>query len=364
MAGATLRTQIWGDPKAEELLAAIINAGIPRVELGQRVAAQGKRVSSLEFAQRINRAMVGDIWRQDAVKFIQALYPDPVSRKTFLEEVLFVTEPVHVVLPRTGAQLSVDPTEFSQTLVAGQSRIFEMPHVLDIPMEWASVSGGKVNLTTGVAETVKPFDIAVTPLTNGQVMGLIQEIYEFSADHYFSREGLDLTRKGGVTSPLWWFTGEFNNGPHYADHPLVGISFYEADALLRALGMRLPTEYEWQRAGEGSTHSAFPWGNDFDPNRLNHSVGRVGRGSSPVNAYISGTQDGRSEFGIADMVGNVWEWTSSMWEPGSPYHVLRGGCWYYGRSDAFTVVTRGYDHPGFRDENVGVRGVLDLPALK
>ena len=358
-----MRTTVWGDPKPEEVVAAILNSGIPRVELGERIVSQGKRLIPLEFAQRMNRALISGPWRSEAARLIYALYPEARLLKEFLETILFQAEPVKVVLTRTGAPLAVDPIEIPQTLVSGQSRVFELPALPDVPFLWAPVSGGKVTLTVGNSETTSSFEMGVCPMTNAQITQLVSEVYDNSASHYFSPEGLSIIRKGGVTSPLWWYTGEFNNGPHYPEHPIVGVSVYESEALLRALGMRLATEWEWQRAAEGPTHFVFPWGNEFDPNRLNHSVGRVGRGSMPVNSCIEAEKDGRSPFGIADMAGNVWEWTASHWESDSPYHVLRGGCWYYSRPDGFTVVARGYDHPGFRDENCGVRGVMDLAPL-
>ncbi len=136
----------------------------------------------------------------------------------------------------------------------------------------------------------------------------------------------------------------FRYSDELALHPVVGISKRDAeeyiDWLNNKTGMkyRLPTEAEWERAARGEDGRIYPWGNTFDPWRCNTSESAK-RNTTPVGTYSPG---GDSPCGTADMVGNVWEWTSSLYlpypyrlgegrdehKPGARY-VIRGGAWYY-----------------------------------
>ncbi|MGZ6391399.1 MAG: SUMF1/EgtB/PvdO family nonheme iron enzyme, partial [Ktedonobacterales bacterium] len=125
------------------------------------------------------------------------------------------------------------------------------------------------------------------------------------------------------------------------DHPVVNVSWYDAVAyaswLTERTGhpWRLPTEIEWEKAARGADGRVYPWGDAWDPSRANTREGER-RGTTPIDAYVSGA----SPFGVQDLSGNVWEWTSSLYEP-YPYTagngrdlptptalcVLRGGSW-------------------------------------
>jgi formylglycine-generating enzyme required for sulfatase activity len=95
------------------------------------------------------------------------------------------------------------------------------------------------------------------------------------------------------------------------DHPVVGVSWYDAVAYCRWLSeqtgrpYRLPTEAEWEKAARGTDGRLYPWGNEWDPGRCNCS----GRDTTAVTAYPVG----QSPYGCFDMVGNVWQWTSTLW---------------------------------------------------
>ncbi|MBT3338051.1 MAG: SUMF1/EgtB/PvdO family nonheme iron enzyme [Anaerolineae bacterium] len=167
------------------------------------------------------------------------------------------------------------------------------------------------------------------------------------------------------------------------NHPVVQIFWKDAVAfcdwanfkygatLPRGLVFRLPTEAEWEKAARGKEGLVFPWGNEFDANNCNWRESGWD-GTSPVGVY---SLQGDSPFGCADMSGNVWEWTTSLWgknarEPAYlyPYNprdgrenqkvgddalrVLRGGS-FYGTSRYLRAAARsGYNfvdyHYGFR----------------
>ncbi|MFQ5785953.1 MAG: formylglycine-generating enzyme family protein, partial [Alphaproteobacteria bacterium] len=110
------------------------------------------------------------------------------------------------------------------------------------------------------------------------------------------------------------------------NHPVVLVSHDDATAyaawLSRRTGRkwRLPTEIEWEKAARGVEGFRFPWGDEFDPNRLNsHDAGPFG--TTPVDAYPTGA----SPFGMLDAAGQVFEWTATPAANGR--YIVKGGSW-------------------------------------
>ncbi|MBI4607791.1 MAG: SUMF1/EgtB/PvdO family nonheme iron enzyme [Candidatus Rokubacteria bacterium] len=93
------------------------------------------------------------------------------------------------------------------------------------------------------------------------------------------------------------------------DHPVVLVSAADAEAYCRwrDRALRLPTEAEWEKAARGHEGRIFPWGNRWDPERLNSATRGPG-GTTPVARYPAGA----SPYGLFDAVGNVFQWTASI----------------------------------------------------
>ncbi len=136
--------------------------------------------------------------------------------------------------------------------------------------------------------------------------------------------------------------------------PKTNVSFYQAQKICRSLGKRLCTEYEWEKACKGRANFRFPYGNSFDPNRCNTRAGSRNR-----KVTLSGKFKGcRSPYGVYDMSGNVAEWTSSPFRPGSRNKTIRGGA--ANRPDwDVRCASRGSLPPNRKKSTVGFRCCAD-----
>lgn len=146
-------------------------------------------------------------------------------------------------------------------------------------------------------------------------------------------------------NPAFWFDRSFNN----PSQPVVGITWFEANAYCTWLSavsgkiFRLPSEVEWEAAARGTDRRNYPWGSDWANTHTNTVEGRLLK-PSPVGAYA--TDGGTGPFGAEDQVGNVYEWTASLYllypydiraredSNSSGERVARGGGWDSTRTNA------------------------------
>jgi iron(II)-dependent oxidoreductase len=227
---------------------------------------------------------------------------------------------------------------------------------------------------------VPPFWIGRAPVTNGQWLQFIAD-GGYDRSDLWSAAGWRHRVEADLRRPMFWSDGNdavlrFGvDQPLVEDEPVQHISFYEAEAFARWAGGRLPTEIEWEKAcawdpGTGRRRR-WPWG-DAPPTATRANLGGAALRPAPVGAYPAGA----SAYGVEQMIGDVWEWTSSFFRPwpgfrpmlyrqysepffGTDYRVLRGGSWAVGAS-AVRPSFRNWDYPIRRQIFTGVRVAWDV----
>lgn len=179
-----------------------------------------------------------------------------------------------------------------------------------------------------------------------------------------NREYKDFVDTTKHRPPNNWPMGKYPE--KLADHPVVNVSWYDADAYCKWRKKRLPTEQEWEKAARGTDGRKFPWGDEFDIKKVN-ALGENG-GTTPV----SGFPEGASPYGALNMAGNVMEWTSDWYvqypgntfkdeDYGEKYKVVRGGGWggigHYSLQVFVSTSHRNMFEPKERFDDLGFRCV-------
>lgn len=206
---------------------------------------------------------------------------------------------------------------------------------MTILFPWVTIPNGLVTLTAGgylteaVTFSVDSFDIGRYPVTNAQFHQFMAA-GGYANQSWWDEAGWLARTRGNWTEPRFWHTSAWTQ----PDHPVVGVSWYEAQAFCRwatahtGQQITLPTEQQWQRTAQGDDGRFYPWGNS-DPSAHYCNWNRLIDETSPVQQYPAGA----SPFGVLDMCGNVWEWCLTGWENGTAVlhprepRLLRGGSW-------------------------------------
>ena len=156
---------------------------------------------------------------------------------------------------------------------------------------------------------IKSFWMDTYPVTNVEFKKFLDATHYHAADdHNFLKD---------------WSGQDYPKG--WANKPVTWVSLEDARAYAQWAGKRLPHEWEWQYAAQGTDGRVYPWGNDWTPLAVPLADrGRDLEPASDVNAHPQGA----SPFGVMDLVGNVWQWTDEFIDDHTRAAALRGGSHY------------------------------------
>jgi len=156
---------------------------------------------------------------------------------------------------------------------------------------------------------IKPFYLDKYPVTNADFKKFLD------ATHYLPRDPLNFLKDWKQNSyPVGW-----------GSKPVTWVSLEDARAYAKWAGKRLPHEWEWQLAAQGTEKRLYPWGDLWNPKAVPvPDQGRIIRAPDDVNSH----PDGASPYGVSDMVGNVWQWTDEYVDEHTRAAILRGGSYY------------------------------------
>ncbi|TDC90291.1 ergothioneine biosynthesis protein EgtB [Saccharopolyspora aridisoli] len=224
---------------------------------------------------------------------------------------------------------------------------------------------------------VDAFHLDTTPVTNAEFARFI-DAGGYRDPQWWSEAGQRYRQKASLEAPRFWFRdgerwmrrrfGHVEEVP--GEEPVVHVSSYEAEAYAAWAGKRLPTESEWEKAARFDPATGrsrrYPWG-DEDPRPEHANLGQQHLQPAPAGAYPLG----EAPCGARQLIGDVWEWTSSDFRPypgfaafpyreysevffGTDHKVLRGGSFGTDRS-ACRGTFRNWDYPIRRQIFAGFR---------
>lgn len=228
---------------------------------------------------------------------------------------------------------------------------------------------------------VDAFHLDTTPVSNGAYQAFV-ESGGYDDERWWTPAGWAWRTTSGKRAPAFWFREgsawmrrRFGRvEPLPPEQPVMHVCWHEATAYARWAGRRLPTEAEWEKAaawGPGADRARrYPWG-DEPPGPEHANLGQRHHQPAPVGSYPAGA----SAYGVRQLVGDVWEWTSSTFSGypgfrtfpyqeysevffGQDYVVLRGGSWATDPLAGRTTF-RNWDYPQRRQIFAGFRTARD-----
>ena len=236
---------------------------------------------------------------------------------------------------------------------------------------------------------VAGFYLDTTPVTNAAYAAFIAD-GGYDNPRWWTADGWAHRQRAGLTAPLFWTgmggragTGEWTRVVFGREEPIIGnepvlyVCWYEADAYARWAGRRLPTEAEWEKAARFDPATGlsrrYPWGN-AEPEAAQANLGQQFLRPAPAGSYPAGA----APCGARQLVGDVWEWTSSDFLPypgfsawpyleysevffGPEYKVLRGGSFAVSPV-ACRSTFRNWDYPIRRQIFAGFRTARSAAA--
>ncbi len=239
--------------------------------------------------------------------------------------------------------------------------------ILGEPFDWCEVPAGEFFYGDDKQKLTLPtFHMAKYPITYRQFQVFIDDRAGFYDDRWWD----GLAQRSAQPGDQEW---------KIDDHPRERVRWYDAMAFTRWLSwklgggyavddisswlVRLPTEFEWEKAARGTDGRIYPWGNDFDKTKANTSESGIKK-TTAVTQYPQGA----SPYGVFGMSGNVWEWCLTDYNNPAEHpekenissnssRVLRGGSWYDYLQPA-RAASRDYNPPHGRHYSFGFRVVF------
>lgn len=226
------------------------------------------------------------------------------------------------------------------------------------------------------------FKIDRLPTTNEEYAHFVYD-GGYERREWWSDEGWKWRERENWTSPFYWTSKDkewcvqtmYEDNVWNSEHPVTGVSWYEAEAYARYMKKRLPSEAEWEKAASWDPtyrrKRMFAWGDEL-PNHSLCNFHEQFRGTTAVGSFPNGA----SSYGVLDMTGNIWEWTSDTfagypefeyfpypeysetWFDGD-HRVLKGGSWAT-RAPVLRTSFRNFFRRNFRIAFAGIRLAADV----
>ncbi len=229
--------------------------------------------------------------------------------------------------------------------------------------------------------TLSAYSIGKYPVTNAQFAAFVQAGGYGEPRYWAEAEAAGVWRDGQIQ--LEWADeirdrpADFGTSFNLPNHPVVGVTWYEALAFCRWLTeqlrengqlapdqeVTLPTEAQWEKASRGADGRIYPWGEEPDPGKANYDETGIGA-TSAAGCFPRGA----SPYGALDMSGNVYEWCQTKWREsykkpadesleGTETRVVRGGSWDNNQWDV-RCAYRYWNYPDDRGSDQGFRVVV------
>jgi iron(II)-dependent oxidoreductase len=325
------------------------------------------RVRVLDYLDKV-RFDDADPMLRDAYVFRLVLEHEYQHQET-LAYLLQLLRPEIKSRPKDESQAVKDVVPAAREMVTIEAGAFEQGSVWD--------SFAYDNELPAHTVSLPAFKLARLLTTNEEYAHFVHE-GGYERREWWSEEGWECKEKEGWTCPLYWQGSQrewrvqcmFDEALWQPAHPVTGVSWYEAEAYARFCGKRLPTEAEWEKAASWDAREnrkrRYAWG-DEEPTAARCNFHERRWGTTAVGSF----PEGASAYGILDMTGNVWEWTSDSFKgyPGFKYfpyteyselwfdgdhRVLKGGSWAT-RAPLLRTSFRNFFRRHFRIAFAGIR---------